>query len=114
MHTYTSLAIDNADQLIFGKAPNPVRATPHITIGGGRTIPELNYILPYGTEVSERTLDDVVALYRRMAQGSLQRAVDLGIEEVVIEIELVFELTLKKEAVPSADQEGAQITVAWE
>ncbi len=26
----------------------------------------------------------------------------------------VFELTLKKEAVPGADQEGAQITVAWE
>src|SRR5690606_30072723 len=53
------------------------------------------YILPHGTEVSKNTLDDVVDLYRRMATGALQRAVDLGIEQLVIEIELVFELTLE-------------------
>lgn len=95
MRTFRSLAISNPDDLIFGVAPNPVRITPHIVAGGGRTVPEINYILPHGTEVSKNTLDDVVDLYRRMATGALQRAVDLGIEQLVIEIELVFELTLE-------------------
>jgi methanol--5-hydroxybenzimidazolylcobamide Co-methyltransferase len=94
MHTFRTLAIDNPDDLIFGMAPKPVRLTPHIVAGGGETIPELNYILPHNTEVSDRTIDDVVALYRTMAQGALQRALELGIEKLVIEIELVFELTL--------------------
>lgn len=94
MHTFRSLSIDNPDDLLFGTAPNPVRLTPHIVAGAGRTIPELNYILPHGTEVAEHTIDDVVALYRRMAEGALQRALELGIAELVIEIELVFELTL--------------------
>jgi methanol--5-hydroxybenzimidazolylcobamide Co-methyltransferase len=97
MTTFTSLTINDPKDLIFGVAPNPVRVTPHIVAGGGRTMPELNYILPHNTEVSERTINDVVALYRRMAEGSLQRALELSIPELVIEIELVFELTLKPE-----------------
>lgn len=109
MHTYTSLAIEDSKNLLFGIAPNPVLITPHIVAGGGKTIPELNYILPHNTEVSERTIDDVVGLYRTMAEGALQRAYELGMPELVIEIELVFELTLQPawgEAVIRATREA--------
>ncbi len=92
--TFSRLTISNPNDLIFGACPHPVRVTDHITVGNGTAIPELNYILPHGSEVSESTMDDVVTLYTTMAEKSLQRAVDLGIPALVIEIELVFELTL--------------------
>jgi methanol---5-hydroxybenzimidazolylcobamide Co-methyltransferase len=60
-------------------------------------MPEINYILPHGSEVSENTLDKVVALYRTMAEDCLERAVELGVPTLVIEIELVFELTVNPE-----------------
>ncbi|MBI4559104.1 MAG: hypothetical protein HY706_16085 [Candidatus Hydrogenedentes bacterium] len=94
MKPYISLAINDPNQLVFGECPYPVRVTPRIVVGGGETYPEINYILPHATEVSERTIDDIVEQYRRMARGTLQRALELGIAALVVEIELVFELTL--------------------
>ncbi|MBX7256414.1 MAG: hypothetical protein K1Y02_08635 [Candidatus Hydrogenedentes bacterium] len=94
MRFFSSLAVPEARALVFGVCPNPVRVTPHITVGSGETIPEVNYILPHGSEVSASTIDDVVTLYARMAEGVLERAYDLGIAKLIIEIELVFELTL--------------------
>jgi methanol---5-hydroxybenzimidazolylcobamide Co-methyltransferase len=94
---FSELAIANPDDLLFGVCPNPVRLTEAITVGNGTAIPELNYILPHGSEVSEEAMDQVVAVYRTMAEKALQRAVDLGIPALVIEIELVFELTLYPE-----------------
>ena len=66
-------------------------------MGNGTTIPEVNYILPYGNGVSEDTIDKVVELYRTMAEHCLERALQLGVPTLVIEIELVFELTLHPE-----------------
>lgn len=109
MKTYTTLAISDARELVFGTSPHPVQITRDIVLGAGRTFPEINYILPYNSEVSENTLPDVVSLYRTMAQGVLQRALDLEIPALVIEIELVFELTLNPgwgEAVIRATREA--------
>lgn len=97
MLQFSSLAITDPDALTFGVCPNPLRITPEITLGAGETFPEVNYILPYNTEVSERTIEDVIALYRRMATGALERACYLGIDRFVIEIELVFEMTQRPE-----------------
>ncbi len=83
--------------LVFGSCPAPVAVTPEITVGGGEVLPEVNYMLPHGFEVAETSLDETTALYRSMAQGVLQRAEDLGVPKLVIEIELVFELTLHPE-----------------
>ena len=94
MQTFTELAIPDVDDLLFGTCPNPVQLGKNILVGGGDTIPEINYILPYGSEVSATTLDKVVALYRDMAECCLERAEALGVPALVIEIELVFELTV--------------------
>ncbi len=91
---FTSLTIESPDDLIFGHAPYPVQITPEIVAGGGETLPELNYTLPHGAEVSAARLDQVRNTYRQMAAGALQRAVELEIPRCVIEIELVFEMTL--------------------
>ncbi|MFA6244946.1 MAG: methyltransferase MtaB domain-containing protein, partial [Candidatus Hydrogenedentales bacterium] len=97
MRSFTSLAVPGAHALVFGVCPRPVKVTPFITVGGGETIPEINYILPHGSEVSADKIGDVVELYGRMAEGVLARAYDLGITKLIIEIELVFELTLQPE-----------------
>ncbi len=97
MRTFNSLTISEPTALCFGSAPNPVSLGDGFVIGSGETIPELNYTLPYGTEVSEGTLDGVVELYRTMAARALERALHLGIPRVVLEVEQVFEMTLNPE-----------------
>ncbi len=97
MKLFQSIAIPRADELVFGRCPKPVRITPGIVVGDGETIPEINYMLTYCSEVGETTIDDVVALYRKMAEGVLQRALELGIAKLIIEIEFVFEFTMQPE-----------------
>ncbi len=97
MKRFESLVVSDLAELHFGRAPNPVQIAPHVVVGAGETIPEVNYILPYNSEVSAATLENVVELYRTMARGVLQRAVDLEIPRLIIEIELVFELTAEPE-----------------
>lgn len=94
---FSSIAISNPDELLFGTAPHPVRITPEITVGAQYTIPELNYTLPYGTEIVADTMGHIEQTYRDMADSALKRAVELGIDKFMIEIELVFEMTLHPE-----------------
>ena len=94
MKRFTEPVINNQEELLFGKAPSPVQITPHIRAGAGYTLPEVNYTLPHGAEVSGSTMDQVEKTYRDMAESALKRAVELGVERLVIEIELVFEMTL--------------------
>ena len=94
MQRFTSPVISRQEDLLFGTAPNPVTITPHITAGAGYTVPEVNYTLPHGSEVSEASMDRVEQTYREMADAALKRAVELGTDRLVIEIELVFEMTL--------------------
>ena len=45
MH-YTSLAINDPLDLIFGVAPHPLTTRSGMVIGGGLVYPELNFTLP--------------------------------------------------------------------
>ncbi len=94
---YTTPVITSEEMLVFGTAPRPVRLTSAIEAGAGYTLPELNYTLPHGAEVSESAIDKVEQVYRDMADSALKRAVELNIKRLVIEIELVFEMTLHPE-----------------
>lgn len=55
--TMSPLAIDDAEGLLFGKAPRPVRCGFDLTIGQGLGFPEVNFTLPlleheYGQKLS--------------------------------------------------------------
>ena len=106
MRKFSSLAISKADELVFGFSPNPVEVKPGFVVGAGETFPELNYILPHGSEVSYATMDQVEHVYGDMAKGALERAARLGIEHFVIEIEQVFEMT----AYPEWGERIARVT----
>ena len=89
---YKSLIIDNAEDLMFGRAPKPVKTPRGLIIGGGQVYAELNFTLPM-MSINSNTLNEVYAHYREIAEGALDRAVHLNSKGVVLEFETLLEMT---------------------
>jgi methanol--5-hydroxybenzimidazolylcobamide Co-methyltransferase len=80
---YKSLVINNPGDLMFGKAPKPVKTRRGLEIGGGQVYAELNFTLPV-LSINESTLKDVYGHYREIAEGALERALHLESKGVVL------------------------------
>ncbi|MFN8377374.1 MAG: methyltransferase MtaB domain-containing protein [Anaerolineae bacterium] len=102
METYERLAIGQADGLIFGRSPRPLTLRSGLTIGGGTVYPELNFTLPV-MPIEDATMPEVRAQYEQMITDACKRAVELNAPGLVVEFELLPELTLVPEW-------GAQVT----
>lgn len=102
MPHFDKLAISSPEELIFGHSPHPLRLSNGMVIGGGTVYPELNFTLP-PMEISEATLPQVFQQYRDMIQGACIRAVELQVPGLVVEFELLPEMTRMPEW-------GAEIT----
>ena len=89
---YKSLCITNPEDLIFGKAPFPVKTRRGLEIGGGQVYSELNFTLPV-MSINESTLSEVNSHYSQIAEGALERALDLNSKGVVLEFETLLEMT---------------------
>ncbi len=89
---FSSLAISDPSNLIFGYAPKAVITRRGLTIGGGRVYPELKFTLP-PMEVSITNLDEVKKHYREIVKGALEKASHLYSEGVVLEFETLIEMT---------------------
>ena len=89
---YKSLVINNAEDLMFGLAPKPVKTPRGLVIGGGQVYAELNFTLPM-MSINSNTLNEVYAHYREIAEGALERAVHLNSKGVVLEFETLLEMT---------------------
>ena len=100
--SYSSLAITSSDDLIFGRAPNPVTLKNGLVIGGGVVYPELNFTLP-AMEITAATMPEVLRQYTEMIDGACRRAADLYMPGLVVEFELLPPLTIVPEW-------GAEIT----
>lgn len=85
---FNELAYKNADELIFGKSLYPVTLKNGLQIGGGDVIPELNFTLPMMT-ISEETMPKVLAHYKEIATGALEKAVELQAPAFGMEIEIL-------------------------
>ncbi len=101
MERYDRLRIARADDLVFGRSPRPL-AVGGLTIGGGIVYPELNFTLP-PMAVSAATMPEVRDEYRQMTDEALERAAALQVPGLVLELELLPELTREPEW-------GAEIT----
>ncbi|MBD3292914.1 MAG: methanol--corrinoid methyltransferase [Armatimonadia bacterium] len=93
---YTSLAIEDPDDLIFGSAPRPLELSDGLTIGGGRVIPELNFTLP-AMQITEETWPAIVRQYTEIIDDALERAERLHCEGLVVEFETLPEMTRRPE-----------------
>lgn len=101
MQRYDRLTISRPDDLVFGRSPHPL-TVGGLTIGGGIVYPELNFTLPPMT-VSAATMPEIRDEYRQMTDDALERAVALQVPGMVLELELLPDLTRQPEW-------GAQIT----
>jgi methanol--5-hydroxybenzimidazolylcobamide Co-methyltransferase len=89
---YKHLIINNPEDLMFGKAPKPVKTRRGLEIGGGQVYAELNFTLPI-MSINDSTLKEVYEHYREIAEGALERALHLESKGVVLELETLLEMT---------------------
>src|ERR1017187_1826150 len=99
---YSTLAIPCPDDLIYGRAPKPVRCGFGLEIGAGMVFPEVNFTLPIIT-IDQENWSAVIANYEEMAKNILRRAVALSTPGIVLEFELLPAMT-------ETPEWGAEIT----
>ncbi|MFN8474379.1 MAG: methyltransferase MtaB domain-containing protein [Anaerolineae bacterium] len=102
MPAFSTLAIRSLDDFLYGHAPQPVTLRNGLTIGGGLVLPELNFTLPDMT-ISADSMPEVRHQYEQMITETCKRAVELGAPGLIVEFELLPDLTLVPEW-------GAEIT----
>ena len=99
---YTTLAISNLDDFYYGRSPRPVILRSGLVIGGGTVYPELNFTLP-DMLVDASSMPEVRRQYTEMIESACRRAVELHAPGLVVEFELLPDLTLNP-------QWGAEVT----
>jgi methanol--5-hydroxybenzimidazolylcobamide Co-methyltransferase len=99
---FRQLAVGGPGDLVFGRAPHPVRCGFGLEIGAGQVFPEVNFTLP-ALGITEATWDEVRGQYEEMAAGVIRRASALAVPGLVLEFELLPAMTERPEW-------GAEIT----
>lgn len=94
MKTYSTLAINNVNELLYGVAPHPVATRQGLLIGGGLVYPELNFTLP-AMLITEETFPKVREHYKQIISETTQRAAELETPGLVIEFETLPDMTRK-------------------
>jgi len=102
MKHYPELSIADPQDLVFGRAPKPVRCGFDLTVGAGTVMPEVNFTLP-SISIEAATWSEVTAHYEQMAGNILKRAVALRVPGIVLEFELLPAMT-------ETPEWGAEIT----
>lgn len=86
MSTRLALAIEDPAKLVYGIAPKPVTCGNGLVIGAGTVWPELNLTLP-PMLITETTLPEVMALYRKAVTEVIERADALKMAGLMVEFE---------------------------
>jgi methanol--5-hydroxybenzimidazolylcobamide Co-methyltransferase len=89
---YTSLAIEDPIDLLFGCAPHPLTTRSGMVIGGGIVYPEINFTLP-AVSVDQCSMNEVRRNYKEIIEGVLRRAGELDAPGVVVEFETLPPMT---------------------
>src|SRR5271169_2208885 len=92
MMKFQSLAIADADDLLFGSAPRPLVTRQGLRLGGGLVYPEINFTLP-AIEITAATMPAIVRQYRDIIKDVLRRAAELEAPGVVVEFETLPPMT---------------------
>ena len=102
VRTYSKLAIQDPDGLLYGVSPHPLASGFGLVIGAGQVFPEVNFTLP-PMSIEDATWGQVVGHYKQMAEQILRRAAALAASGIVLEFELLPPMTERPEW-------GAEIT----
>jgi methanol--5-hydroxybenzimidazolylcobamide Co-methyltransferase len=93
---YTGLAISSLDEFVFGRCPRPLTVGRGLELGAGVVYPELNFTLP-PMHISGQTMNQVCTEYTQMIDEACGRAISLHAQGLVVEFELLPDLTLQAE-----------------
>lgn len=94
--TFDKIAYDNVDDFVYGSAPRKLELPNGMVIGGGTVYPEINFTLP-PMQVKDDTIQKAYSEYRTMITDACQRAAELQVPGLVVEIELVPDMTFNPE-----------------
>ena len=92
MRMFSNLAIDRPENLLFGRAPKPLKTRKGMVIGGGIVYPELNFTLP-AMLVNAQNMPAIFGHYRMIITGATKRAIELDAPGLVIEFETLPPMT---------------------
>ncbi|MCL1879784.1 MAG: methanol--corrinoid methyltransferase [Actinomycetia bacterium] len=92
----TNVAYTDLKDFVYGKAVHPVTTKRGLVIGGGTIMPEVNFTLPTML-VEKDTMPEVLDIYREIADGICQRAVEIEVPGVQLECEWVPQTTFEPE-----------------
>ena len=92
MKSFFPLAIDNIDNFLYGVCPNPILLKNGMIIGGGIVYPEINFTLP-DIQINQDTMPEIKNQYYQMIDGICKRAIELNSSGIVVEFELLPDLT---------------------
>ena len=96
MEHYRELAVAHSQDLIYGRCPRPLSLKNGLTIGAGTVYPEVNFTLPV-MSIEAGTMPEVRTQYTEMIEGVCKRAVELQLAGLVVEFELLPDLTITPE-----------------
>jgi methanol--5-hydroxybenzimidazolylcobamide Co-methyltransferase len=99
---FSSMALPNPQELVFGQSHKPVTCGFDLTIGAGLVFPEVNFTLPV-LDVTDANWSRVREHYHEMARNILQRSIAMQVPGLVLEFELLPAMTENPEW-------GAEIT----
>ncbi|WP_323736105.1 methyltransferase MtaB domain-containing protein [Methanosphaera sp. ISO3-F5] len=94
-NVYTKMVTESADDMLFGETKNPVKLGLDQVAGGGMVYPNIK-VAP--AEGSEESIDGLEATSKNIAFAACQRAADVGLPAVQIEMEHVQQQSISKEA----------------
>ena len=96
MKIFSALAISDLDQFVYGRCPNPLKLKNGLVIGGGEVYPELNFTLDQMI-IDAESMSKVCSEYTQMISGVCTRSAELHASGLVVEFELLPDLTLTPE-----------------
>lgn len=88
---FDHLAYKEPDELVFGFAKYPLRYGLGLTVGDGKVVPEVKYLLKPGLERSPETF---IEEYKKTTVSIMERAANLGFYDVQLETEFVEPMTV--------------------
>jgi len=88
---FDHLAYKEPDDLVFGFAKYPLRYGLGLTVGDGKVVPEVKYLLKPGLERSPETF---IEEYKKTTVSIVERAANLGFYDVQLETEFVEPMTV--------------------
>lgn len=95
-NNFSNLVYNDLSEFIYGYSKYPVTCKNGLIIGGGQTLPEINFTLP-PMLVTQDTMPEVLKQYKEIIEGVCKRAHELYVPGFVAEVELLPPATYNPE-----------------